>query len=191
MATEYTEGEEGLDRPTLFRDKWLWFILLGNVLILAGIAAILVPAVSEVAASKVLGGVLAVSGVVQILQASGMASWRGFMWHMLLGVLAVIGGVLIYMNPLAGVVALTVSIAIVFGFHGATQLTFAMKVRGQPGWRWFLVSGLIALLVSVLLLMKLPYSRSFTPATVAGVSLLFAGWAYVAMALASHRARAG
>jgi len=42
--------------------------------------------------------------------------------------------------------------------------------------------------VSVLLVVKLPYSQSFTPATVAGISLLFAGWAYVAMALAARKA---
>ncbi|HYI03967.1 MAG TPA: HdeD family acid-resistance protein, partial [Reyranella sp.] len=54
------------------------------------------------------------------------------------------------------------------------------------GWYWFLVSGAIALGAAVLLVMKLPYSHSFTPATVAGVSLLFAGWAYVAMALAAR-----
>jgi len=41
--------------------------------------------------------------------------------------------------------------------------------------------------VSVLLVMKLPYSHSFTPATVAGVSLLMTGWAYVAIALASRK----
>jgi len=53
-----------------------------------------------------------------------------------------------------------------------------------------LVSGVrcIALIVSVLLVLKLPYSHSFTPATMAGVSLIFAGWAYVAMALASRKA---
>jgi uncharacterized membrane protein HdeD (DUF308 family) len=70
-----------------------------------------------------------------------------------------------------------------------TQLGFAMRVQGQPGWRGFLISGLIAIVVSALLLLKLPYSHSFTPATMAGISLLFAGGAYVAMALASHRAR--
>jgi uncharacterized membrane protein HdeD (DUF308 family) len=42
--------------------------------------------------------------------------------------------------------------------------------------------------VSALLVMKLPYSHSFTPATIAGVSLLCAGGAYVAMALASRKA---
>ncbi|MBI2736854.1 MAG: hypothetical protein HYX38_09960 [Rhodospirillales bacterium] len=58
------------------------------------------------------------------------------------------------------------------------------------GWHLFLISGCIALVVAVPLVLKLPYSRSFTPETVAGASLLFAGWAYVAMALASRKAKA-
>jgi uncharacterized membrane protein HdeD (DUF308 family) len=56
----------------------------------------------------------------------------------------------------------------------------------MAAWHWFLVSGGVALVVSALLLMKLPYSHSFTPATIAGVSLLCTGWAYVAIALASR-----
>jgi len=180
---------EGPHDPAIFRDKWLWFVLLGNLLILAGIAAILLPAISELAASKLLGIVLALSGVAQIVQASKVAHWRGFVWQMLLGILAAVGGMLIYMDPFAGVITLTLMIAIIFAFHGVTQLTFAMKVRSEPGWRWLLISGLVAVVVSALLFMKLPFSRSFTPATMAGVSPLFAGWAYVAMPLASHRAR--
>jgi uncharacterized membrane protein HdeD (DUF308 family) len=117
-----------------------------------------------------------------------MLNWIGFIWHMLLGILAAIGGALIYMDPFAGVIAITILIAIIFAFHGVTQIAFALKVRRQAGWHWFLVSGCIALLASVLLVMKLPYSHSFTPATVAGVSLLFAGWAYVAIALTSRKA---
>jgi uncharacterized membrane protein HdeD (DUF308 family) len=188
MSTEYTGPEERLHTAEVFRDKWVWLVLLGGVLIVAGVAAILIPAVSEIAASKVLGSVLIVSGIVQIMQASKMLNWIGFIWHMLLGILAAIGGVLIYLDPFAGVVAITLLIAIIFAFHGVTQIAFAVKVRGQAGWHWFLVSGCIALIVSVLLVLKLPYSHSFTPATVAGVSLLFAGWAYVAMALASRKA---
>jgi uncharacterized membrane protein HdeD (DUF308 family) len=49
------------------------------------------------------------------------------------------------------------------------------------------VSGCVALVVSALLLMKLPYGHSFTPATVAGISRAFGGWAYVALALASRK----
>jgi uncharacterized membrane protein HdeD (DUF308 family) len=173
-----------------FRDKWLLFVLLGVVLIVSGVASILVPAISEIAARKVLGSVLIVSGLIQVVQSAKMVSWVGFIWHLLLGILATIGGALIYMDPFAGVLALTLVIAIIFAVHGVTQIGFAWKVRGQPGWHWFLISGCIALIVSVVLVMKLPYSHSFTPATVAGISLVFAGWAYIAMALAARKARA-
>lgn len=190
MSTRYTGGSERRHTAEVFRDNWVYLVILGAILIVAGAAAILVPAVSEIPASKILGSVLVVSGLVQIFQSSKMLNWTGFVWHMLLGSLATVGGALIYMNPFAGVVALTVTIAVIFGVHGLTQIAFAVRVRDQTGWHWFLVSGCIALVVAVLLLLKLPYSHSFTPATIAGVSLLFAGCAYVAMALASRKASA-
>jgi uncharacterized membrane protein HdeD (DUF308 family) len=188
MSTEYTDAQERRHTAEVFRDNWLWLVLLGTVLVVAGAVAILVPAVSEIPASKILGVVLVISGVVQIMQAAKMLHWMGFIWHMLLGILATVGGALIYMDPFAGVVAITLLIAVIFAVHGLTQIVFAIRVRRQSGWHWFLVSGCIALVVSVLLVMKLPYSHSFTPATIAGVSLLCAGGAYVAMALASRKA---
>ena len=109
---------------------------------------------------------------------------------MLLGILAAIGGALIYLDPFAGVIAITILIAIIFAFHGVTQIAFAREgpaarpdgigswcQAASPCWR------------ACCLVMKLPYSHSFTPATLAGVSLLFAGWAYVAIALTSRKGR--
>lgn len=187
MSNEYTGANERRHTATVFRDNWLWLVLLGVVLMIAGAAAILVPVFSTVPASKILGSVLVISGLVQIMQSAKMLKWVGFIWHMLLGALATIGGALIYMDPFAGLIAVTLLIAIIFAAHGATQIVFSARVRRQSGWHWFLVSGCIALIVSILLVMKLPYTHSFTPATMAGVSLLFAGGAYVAMALASRK----
>ncbi|MBN9512573.1 MAG: HdeD family acid-resistance protein [Alphaproteobacteria bacterium] len=187
MSIRYSGPEARLHAAEVFRQKWLWLVLLGVVLIVAGAVAMVIPAVSGVPANEVLGSVLMVSGFVQIMQAAKMLNWEGFIWHMLLGIVAAIGGALISLDPFPGIVTITILIAIIFAVHGATQIVFAWKVRRQTGWHWFLVSGCVALIVSVLLLMKLPYGHSFTPATVAGVSLIFGGWAYVAMALASRR----
>jgi uncharacterized membrane protein HdeD (DUF308 family) len=99
-----------------------------------------------------------------------------------LGLVAAIGGVFVYLDPFEGVVTLTIVMAIVFALHGLTQIAFALRVRRLKGWSWFLLSGCVALLVAALLVMKLPYGHTFTPATVGGVSLLFAGWAYIALA---------
>jgi len=188
MDGSYTGRTERRHTAEIFRGNWLWLVLLGLVLVVAGGAAILMPAVSAAPASKVLGTVLVISGLLQIVQSTKMLHWTGFAWHILLGCLATVGGALIYTDPFAGVVAITLLIAIILAIHGLAQIGFATRVRRQQGWHWFLVSGCIALVASALLLMKLPYSHSFTPATLAGVSLLFAGCAYIAMALASRKA---
>jgi uncharacterized membrane protein HdeD (DUF308 family) len=169
-----------------FRSHWLLFVLVGGLLIVAGGVAITVPAVSSIAPNEVLGLVLMFVGIVQIAQSGKVRRETLFAWHLGLGLLAAVGGVLVYLDPFAGIVTITVLMAIVFAAHGLTQIAFAVKVRSLKGWYWFLASGCIALLAAALLVMKLPYDHSFTPATVGGVSLLFAGWAYVAIALGAR-----
>lgn len=183
------EAERGEDHHIagFFQSHWLLFILLGGLLIAAGGVAIVVPAISSIAANEVLGLVLIFVGIVQIAQSGKMKGEAQFAWHLTLGVLAAVGGVFVYLNPFEGVVTLTILMAIVFALHGLTQIAFALRVRRLRGWSWFLLSGCVALLVAALLVMRLPYGHTFTPATVGGVSLLFAGWAYAAMALVSRQ----
>lgn len=150
-TTDYADGEERRHTAEIFRDNRLWLILLGRVLV--------------------------GSGLVQVMQAAKMRNWMGFIWHLTLGILGTVGGALIYMDPFARVIALSLLIAGMFALHGVTQIAFAEKVRGQMGRHWFLISGCIAFVVAVLSVLKLPHSHSFTPAIVAGASLLFAGWA--------------
>ena len=185
MSSNTTAGDDFI--ASLFRSHWLLFILLGGLLIVAGGVAIVVPAVSSIAPNEVLGLVLLFVGIVQIAQSGKMQHDTAFAWHLALGFLAAIGGVLVYLDPFRGIVTITILMAIVFAVHGVTQLVFAIRVRRFEGWGWFLGSGCMALLAAGLLLVKLPYGHTFTPATVGGVSLLFVGWAYVAVALASRR----
>jgi uncharacterized membrane protein HdeD (DUF308 family) len=187
MDTGEAERGEGHHIAGFFQSHWLLFIGLGGLLIAAGGVAIVVPAISSIAANEVLGLVLIFVGIVQIAQSGKMKGEAQFAWHLTLGVLAAVGGVFVYLDPFEGVVTLTILMAIVFALHGLTQIAFALRVRRLRGSSWFLLSGCVALLVAALLVMKLPYGHTFTPATVGGVSLLFAGWAYAAMALVSRQ----
>jgi uncharacterized membrane protein HdeD (DUF308 family) len=185
MSKDEEDRGEDLNAVAAIRSNWVWFVLLGLVLMLAGAIAIVLPALSALAPERILATVLCLAGFVQVIQASKVSNWLGFAWHLLLGLFATIGGVLIYIDSLFPVVAITILIAAIFAILGVSQIAFAFTVRRMAAWHWFLVSGGIALVVGALLLMKLPYSHSFTPATIAGVSLLLTGWAYVAIALAS------
>ena len=72
MSSDATGSKGRLHTLSIFGSHWLWLVLLGGVLMLAGAIAILVPAISEIAASRVLGSVLVISGLVQIVQATKM-----------------------------------------------------------------------------------------------------------------------
>ena len=62
------------------QSKWGWFLVLGVVLILGGLLAIMLPAISTIAASLVLGVVLSLSGVVKIIKAFRVTGWPAFLF---------------------------------------------------------------------------------------------------------------
>jgi uncharacterized membrane protein HdeD (DUF308 family) len=161
--------------------------LLGIVLVMCGLAAIVLPAISTIAASVVLGAVLVLAGIVKIIEALQVQGWVGSARQLLVGAVEIVGGVVVYSNPVGGAFALGLVIAAIFAVQGVMQTSLAFKVRPQPGWRWLLVSALIALCVSVGLVLKLRYAEIDAPAVIAGVSFLVAGFAYIAIALATRR----
>jgi uncharacterized membrane protein HdeD (DUF308 family) len=187
LSADHLEYQKRTDD---LHSKWGWFLVLGLVLTACGIAAIALPAVSNYAASVVLGAALVIAGIVKIIQSLQIKEWSGFIWQELTGAVELVGGVLIYFNPLKGALAITLVIALVFFVQGIVQVGLALRVRKQEGWNWLLISGLVGLAASAALTLKLPYTRFFTPGTVAGIALLIAGIAYVAVALTLRRARA-
>jgi uncharacterized membrane protein HdeD (DUF308 family) len=170
-------------------NKWPWFLLLGTVLILCGVAAVMLPVLSTIAVTSVLGIALCIVGVVKIIEALQLKGWAGSTWHLLIGAVEVVGGILIYLNPLTGALAVTLLIGIVFLVQGVMQIILAFRVKPQPGWGWLLGAGLIALGVCAAMTLKLRYTSFYTPGTLAGVALLVGGCAYVVIALANRRAR--
>jgi uncharacterized membrane protein HdeD (DUF308 family) len=168
--------------------KWGWFLLLGIILIGCGAAAVILPVASSFAASVVLGVALAISGIVKIVEALQVAGWAGYAWQMLVGAVEIVGGILIYLNPWAGALAITLLIGLVFLVQGLVQIGLAFRVRPRAGWGWLLLAGLIALCVTAAMVMKLRYTNFYTPGTVGGIALIVAGCAYLAIALTNRRA---
>ena len=189
MSEASTSGIDHLHQADSLHSKWGWFFALGIVLALCGALAVALPVVSTFAASVVLGVVLALAGIVKMVQSLQVKEWSGFIWQELTGAVEVVGGILIYFNPLKGALAITLLVALVFLLQGILQIALAVRIRKQDGWHWFAISGLVALAASAALALKLPYTSIYTPGTVAGISLLVAGGAYIAIALTMRRAR--
>ncbi len=179
MTSIWAMSDDSTRVSAAVRENRGWFLALGCVLIVCGVAAIALPLMSTLATSLVIGVVLAVAGVMQIIHAFQSKAWSGFMWNLLVGVVELVGGVLIWTNPFVGAIAITVLIAAVFFVQGVAQVALSLSVRPQDGWIWLLISGIIALIVSVWLMANMPQAGLFAPGVLVGVALLFEGWAFV------------
>ena len=92
-------------------EHWLGYLLLGCVLVLAGLAAIAFPLLSTIAIKIALGSIFVISGAAIILHAFSAGDWRGFFWNLSIGLLHLIVGGYLALLPLSGIVTLTVLIA--------------------------------------------------------------------------------
>ena len=170
-------------------EKWGWFLALGIVLILVGIAAICFPFVSTVAAKIFLGWLFLIGGVMMIIHAFSAQGWGGFLWSLLIGVLYLVAGGYLAFFPLTGLLTLAIFLAILFVAEGIMEMIMAFRVQPSEGWGWLLLSGIAALAVGVLIALGLPSSATWALGLLVGINLLFSGWSYVFLALSGRKSK--
>ncbi|MEJ8475457.1 HdeD family acid-resistance protein [Roseibium algae] len=167
-------------------DNWAWFLILGIALLLGGLVLIAAPYATSVAVTLLIAAVLVVGGAIQIYQAFKGKNGSSFFWSLITGIIALIGGIVIYTNPLAGTFALTLVIAAVFIAQGISQLLLAFKMKPHTGWTWIALAGAISLVAGVMIWLELPSSAAWALGLIAGISVMFNGWSYIAIALAAR-----
>lgn len=186
--TEATAEHTGIEPAATDKDHgWGWFLFLGIVFAISGSIAILLPLVSTFAISLIFGGTLAVTGIVRVVQAFRAKKWRGFFLNLLLGLIHLIGGVFIWLNPAAGALVITFILSWILMAQGLAEIILAFRVRPESGWGWLLVSGIVALIASIWLILRIPVAGMFLPGVILGIALLFEGWAFIAIALSGRR----
>jgi uncharacterized membrane protein HdeD (DUF308 family) len=164
------------------KQNWFWFLLLGVVMILGGCLAIAAPYVATLTFVKVLGVVLLVSGVVELVSSFWTQCWRGFLLHVLAGILYVVLGLLFLARPLAGAEVLTLLLAGMFLVGGGFRIAGAVMMRFH-NWGWVLLNGVITFVLGLLIWAQWPLSGLWVLGLFIGIDLLFLGLSWVMMAL--------
>ncbi|WP_424018357.1 HdeD family acid-resistance protein [Halorientalis pallida] len=165
-------------------------VMLGGVLlVLLGLAAILVPYVTGIAISILLGGFLVVGALVHTAAAFSARGWRGSIFAVVLGLLYGFAGITMLANPALGLVALTLVLAVYFLAEGVVQLVMGLRLRANENWGWLLASGIVSVLLSSLILLGFPASADWAVGLLFGVNLLTSGLALVLVGAAAPSAR--
>jgi uncharacterized membrane protein HdeD (DUF308 family) len=157
-----------------------WSIVLGILLILAGLFAIAVPFVAGIAASIFIGWLILFAGVVHLVYAWAERGAGAVVWQILIGLVYLFAAFYIFTHPVGGILALTMVLAAYIAVEGVFELLLFARLRRLPGTIWFLVDGLLSLFVAGLIGFQWPWSSAWAIGILVGVSLLMSGIARLA-----------
>lgn len=168
-------------------ERWGWFMGLGILLILLGVIAIGAPFASGIAIGLLVGWLLVISGVAHGVHAFKATGWRGGVVQALCGLLYLVVGVMMIVNPIAGLLALTATVLVYFVVSGIFKIILAIRVEKLPQRGWVTVSGILSLVLAIYIGAQFPTSALWVIGLLFGIEMIFSGWAFVMMALAARR----
>jgi uncharacterized membrane protein HdeD (DUF308 family) len=167
------------------RGNWLWFVVLGGVLVALGIIALGSVVIASLAAAVAIGILLLLAGVGEVIGAFWCRGWSGFFLELLSGVLSIVVGLLFLRAPLNALAALTLLIACFLMVGGIFKIVAALSYR-FAAWGWSLASGIIDLILGVMIWQEWPASALWVIGLFVGINLLFRGINWIALGLALH-----
>jgi uncharacterized membrane protein HdeD (DUF308 family) len=164
-----------------------WSIVLGILLIALGIIAIAAPFFASLATGIFFGWLLVVGGIIQAVYAlRHNRPGSSFALKLLLSALAIIAGILLIADPLAGVASLTLIIGIYFFIDGIFRVIMAFQLKPSANWGWVLFNGILMIILGILIWSQWPFSAIWVLGLLVGIGLLFSGIATVVLAAAAR-----
>jgi uncharacterized membrane protein HdeD (DUF308 family) len=170
--------------------NWILLAVLGIASIIAGVLALLNPFPASLAAVKLAAWAFLIIGAVQIFEAFSSKSWGGKLWTLLLGIVAVLIGIDLLGEPLAGLIKLTVVLGIMFVLSGIFKFIVGWRVQRTDFKIAVLISGVASLIIGLIIMSNFPASAATSLGILLGIELISNGISAVALGL-SRRAGGG
>lgn len=170
------------------KENRLWLLVLGALFFLAGIAMIGRPLVAGLAVAVLAGWMLVILGVSYLVGAFTVGGFGKTLTRILMAVFYFLAGLYIVSRPGMGLAVLTLVIAVAFIAEGVLKLVVARDLKGLPGRRWVIMSGIVPILLGLLIWAKWPFSTAYAVGLLVGLQFLFTGGSLFGLAAAVRRA---
>jgi uncharacterized membrane protein HdeD (DUF308 family) len=165
------------------RKSWGWFLVFGVLLIVLGVACVGKAQTATTFSILALGWVLAISGVVWLVNAFHAFSWNGFFLYLLNAIIRGVTGYLLIRHTDAGAAGVTMVLASLFIVGGVFRAAGA-SVLQFPRWGLAVFASLVSIFLGVYLLAIWPTASTFFIGMAIGIDLIFDGSALVGFAAA-------
>lgn len=163
--------------------NWLLLLIAGIIAVAGGVLALFNPIAATLTATTIVASLFLIMGAMQIIAAFGDMTTGARIWTAALGALAIFIGGWILSNPIAGTMALTWTIGLLFFIEGVVKLVLAFATRGTPFFWALLLSGAVSVLLGGMILARFPASALTIPGILLAIDLISTGVSMVALGL--------
>ena len=158
-------------------------ITMGVIVLLMGLLAMGSPLIAGLSIAMVVGVLFIIGGIGQLAFAFKTGSR---IFDIILGVLTVVVGIYMVMNPAAALASLTIFLAAYLIVSGIFEALMAFQIKPANGWGWALFNGIISLLLGAMIWNQFPLSGVWAVGILLGVKLFFSGWMLLMFGLAAR-----
>ena len=161
-----------------------WSMLWGILMFVCGILAISLPLASSIGIVILLAWLILFVGISHLIFAFHSHSVGGFLWQVLLALIYGAAAIYMLMNPLLGVLSLTLLLAVFLLVEGILELVLYFRIRRVRHGGWVLFDGIVTLILGILIWAHWPSSAVWVIGTLVGISLIFSGISRFMLSLA-------
>jgi len=162
---------------------WRLFLFEGIFFVLLGFCAFIIPQFFSVFIVIYLGWIVVIAGITQVCRVLFLPKAPGFSLWLTLGILQIVVGYLLIADPLAGVLTLTLMMALFFAVEGVIKIYMAWTMRPLPDWGYLLLSGLGAVVLALVMLVFWSDIPEWLLGLFLGINMIMLGIAMVKIGL--------
>ena len=167
--------------------KWWIAALVGAALIVVALVVFGHLVAATLVSTILIGAMLIVGSLFQIAHAFAERGWGGFALSLLVGLLYLVTGLVLTINPAAGSLALTLLFAAFLLTSGVVRVVLAFRFWHAWGWL-LLLSGALGILAGLVIMTGYPMTGLWVLGFCLGVDLLVHGLWWLGFALMLRRA---
>ena len=167
------------------KKHWAWMLSLGIVMVILGVIGLGMTVLFNEIVVMYFGFLLLFGSGVQLMQAFRAEAWKGRVWHVLIALVYIVGGIIAITEPVIAGMTLALLIAWTLIVIGVLRLVMALQMRGAAGWLWTLLGGVLSVVLGVMIINEWPQSGLWVIGLFVAIEILFAGWSQIMIALAA------
>ena len=165
-----------------------WSIFVSVIMIVAGLLAIALPLEAGIAVNLFVAWMLVFAAIAHFVFAWYTRRTGSILLKVLLGVLYLAVAFYLLDHPARGLATLTAALAFYLLIEGVAEIILYFQHRAANGASWFLINGIITIVLGGMLWATWPSSAEWAIGTLVGVSIFFSGVSRLMISLAARRA---